>query len=90
MAFPCHRTGWCPKVLASLSELCFSAYLVSAVFDDLVYNVWGLVRDPRVYRLEYIVLTVPLVFVCSLLLAGVIRILYKGIQRAVTALRGQQ
>ena len=50
-----------------LSELCLGAYLLSWIFDNKLYQIL-LERVPFViYRLEYYIIIVPLVFVLSLL-----------------------
>ena len=73
------------RMLATLSDLTFSAYLVSAIVDRLLYTALGLFQDSMVYRVEYLVVAVPLVFVCSLLLAAPVSFLYGIIQRSFAA-----
>lgn len=72
------------RILATLSDLTFSAYLVSAIFDRLLYGTLGLFQSPMVYRLEYLLAAAPVVFACSLLLAALVRFLYGILQRPFT------
>jgi len=81
---PCKQSGFGVKTLAYLSDLCFAAYLVSAIFDDMIYSYyfkWGYLGEPGSYRLELFFITIPLVFICSLLLSAVIHGIYGILQR---------
>ena len=87
---PLKLTGMPAKVVTSLSNLCFSAYLVSYIFDDLVYGWLGLGENNSVYRLEYFVVTVPLIIVCSLALSGVIQVISKALCQVSCRVFGNQ
>lgn len=74
----------CPgikKCLATASDLCFGAYLVSWIFDMLLYKaLTDHVTDvPRL--LEYYFLIVPVVYILSLSLSGVLQIVYRFYDR---------
>ena len=83
--------GRMPRFLRTLftriSELTLGAYLVSWVFDKLFYAVLN-DRVPKVWmRLEYCVIIVPLVFVCSLCVSAVIRLLYRLLDALIVRVR---
>ena len=67
------RTTQC---LNYLSDLCFAAYLVSWIFDEIFYKTAGISSRGQIYRLEYIIIIVPAVYICSLLLSSAINFLY--------------
>lgn len=75
--FPFKPTGILEKLVPQLSNLCFSAYLVSSIFDLAVYTRLASVITQPVYRLEYFLVTVPLNIVLSLALSAVIQIVYR-------------
>ena len=80
-------TGVIAKTASRLSKLCFSAYLVSYIFDHNLYARFGMNEIQPVYRLEYFVVTVPLVIVLSLALSAVIQIVYRLLCHAAKSIR---
>lgn len=73
-----------PKItnfLGLLSDLCFGAYLVSWIFDKLFYATAGLSNADPLCRLEYYILIVPAVYICSLLLSALINVVYNSTVR---------
>ena len=75
------------KCLSYISKLCFSAYLVSFIFDDYFYNAFGWFERGLVYRLELYFVMVPLVFVCSLALSAVINTIIRALSCCFAKLR---
>lgn len=65
------------KILSAISELCFGAYLVSWIFDDVFYKIL-IHAVPEMYlRYKYFLVIVPTVFICSLLLSFVVNFIYR-------------
>lgn len=63
--------------LQRISNLCYGAYLVSAIFDQLFYPFLIELVPNMLHRLYYYPIIVPMIFVCSLLLSYILSILYK-------------
>lgn len=72
----CKPGGIRENVFAYLSDRCFCAYLVSYIFDDMIYRLSGWFDNMMVYRLELYVVTVPFVFLMSLLMSSLIHEIY--------------
>lgn len=68
--------NWCKKGITALASLCLGGYLVSSIFDNYFYK--GLIEKVPATpeRLKYYFVMVPLVFVCSLALSLLLRLLY--------------
>ena len=77
------------RALMLLSDLCLGGYLVSYIFDNLIYAELNARVKPMPNRLEWYIVVVPAVFVCSLALSGVLNLIYRGIARGCTALRSR-
>lgn len=71
------------KFLALLSDLTFTAYLVSSVFDKLLYRLAGMRNGNPVFNPSSYFLLVPLVFSCSLIAAFILVSIYKLLQRMI-------
>ena len=54
------------KIIAKISYLTFGAYLLSAIFDRWFYPILNSHTDTLVERLPYLLLLVPLIFICSI------------------------
>ncbi len=67
------------KTLSVLSRLTLGAYLVSFVFDHLYYYLLQLKVPVVTERLKYFPVIVPAVFVSSMLLSGLLELLYKSV-----------
>lgn len=67
--------------LAKLSNLVLGAYLVSFVFDDIVYNFFNTKIDGVTERMNYYFIVVPIIFVCSLLLSFILEIIFDFIKK---------
>lgn len=65
--------GKAAKLVSYLSGLCFSAYLVSYIFDQIVYGRLGLGEATADYKIAYFIVAVPLVILLSLMLSAVIQ-----------------
>ena len=77
----CHIGSRSRKLIALLSDLSFSAYLVSSVYDIFFQQIIGKITGSPVYSpLLYFVL-VPLILFCSLVTAYILVSVYKLIQR---------
>lgn len=70
--FPKMASCWLQKI----SSLCFGGYLLSWIFDLLFYEILNEKVPTMPVRLNYYVLVVPCVFVCSLALSYVIEQIY--------------
>lgn len=71
------------KFLALLSDLTFSAYLVSSVFDKLFYRLAGMRSGDPVFRPSLYFLMVPLILFCSLVAAFILVSIYKLLQKLI-------
>ena len=69
------------KILKNLSDWTFGAYLVSWIFDQQAYPklIQGVPEMPQ--RLEYYLLVVPWVFVCSLVLSALLSLIARLLRR---------
>lgn len=71
------------KVLKILSDCALGAYLISYIFDTLVYPYF-LNRVPDFsYKLGYYFICVPIVFVCSMVASGAMNLIYGGVKMCV-------
>lgn len=67
--------NWSEKVkkyIRAISNWCLGAYLLSYIFDATFYPILNLNVPNMVLRLEYYIIIVPVIFICSLLLAGLV------------------
>lgn len=74
--------GWHPAVkkgLSFVSNLTFGMYLLSFIFDELIYDILNKNVISLYDKLPYYFLTVPLCFICSLLASWLITSAAKGI-----------
>lgn len=72
--------------LWKISDLALSMYLVSYIFDSLVYPKLTTLVPVMQSRLPYYFVTVPIVFVCSLVLSVIINLIAKYILQFFSAL----
>lgn len=70
---------WLKKILMILSDWCLGAYLVSYIFDNLMYAELNARVPVMTNRLAWYPLIVPAVFVCSLALSGALNCVYNCI-----------
>lgn len=63
------------KVILKISELSFGMYLVSSVFDKIIYAKLVAYVPQMTQRLEWYIIVVPLIFTCSLITAQLLNIL---------------
>ncbi len=68
-------------VLWKLSDLALGIYLISYIFDTLVYKQLNLSVTPMTARLPYYFVTVPIVFVCSAAASAILNFVAKLIQK---------
>lgn len=66
--------------LWKISDLALGIYLLSYIFDTIVYKELNAAVTPMTARLPYYLITVPIVFVCSALASYVINLLANLIQ----------
>lgn len=64
------------KRLAWFSNLCLGAYLVSWIFDQIIYNIVNIYEPIMQKRLNYFIIAVPTIYICSLALSAVINKIY--------------
>ena len=67
-------------VLWKVSDLALGIYLISFIFDTLVYEVLNAKIAVMTDRLPFYFVTVPIVFVCSMMASAVMNIVAKYIQ----------
>ena len=65
------------KFLGKISGLCLGGYLVSWVFDNYFYQFLNAKVPNMPERLNYYLLIVPFVYICSITLSYLINIIYK-------------
>lgn len=67
-------------LLYHASNAVFGAYLLSCIFEDIVYEQLNfIVNDPRFTpRLKFLPVMVPIVYICSLALSGVLNLIYNA------------
>lgn len=75
------------KLLSLLSDLTFTAYLVSSVFDKLFYKLAGMRSGAPAYRPEFYFLLVPLVLLCSFIAAFILVSIYKLLCHILSRIR---
>lgn len=75
-------------VLWKMSDLTLSMYLVSYIFDSYFYEKLNAKVPVMQDRLIYYFIMIPLIFICSLLLAVILEIIQKLIFKAVPKIRG--
>ena len=63
--------------LSLLSRLCLGAYLVSWIFEDIFHKRASLVEPDGYRRMLFLPILVPAVYLCSLVLSGVLEGLYR-------------
>ena len=74
------------KMLEKAANLCLGAYLLSYIFDSLFYPVLNSRVPDVIYRLEYMPVMVPCVFLCSLALSWVVDLVYHLLQKTVSVI----
>ena len=70
--------------LAKISDLCFGAYLVSWIFDDIFYKALNRYVPTVQLRLYYYPLIVPLVYICSLFMSFIINKIYNMLAKLIS------
>lgn len=70
------------RLLKNLSDWVLGAYLLSWIFDQEAYPRLITAVPDMPHRLEYYLLIVPAVFLCSLLLSGVLDLVAQPIRKA--------
>lgn len=71
------------KMLAVISDLCFCAYLVSFVYDQYFYSLFRGIAGRLVNKLQYFVVLVPIVMICSLATSACLVSFYRMIEKAI-------
>lgn len=67
-------------VLWKVSDLALGIYLISYIFDMLVYPVLNAKINPMTDRLPFYFVAVPIVFVCSMVASAIMNVVAKYIQ----------
>lgn len=65
------------RILARLSDLCMGAYLVSWIFDRIVYYFLNARFPEFAHRLPFFFIAVPVVYVCAMALSAGINLVYQ-------------
>ena len=73
------------KILEKGAGLCLGAYLLSYIFDSMFYPVLNSHVPDVIYRLEYMPVMVPCVFLCSMGLSWVIDLIYRLLYKMIGA-----
>lgn len=60
----------------NISQLCFGGYLISWIFDNYFYKILNTHVEDMPLRLNYFIIIVPVVFICSIILSFVINKIY--------------
>lgn len=71
------------KILRSLSKGAFGAYLLSYIFDSILYPYLKEMVYDFSHMFEYFFVCVPLVFACSMLGSWILNFIYEFIQEAL-------
>lgn len=71
------------KALSKISEFCFGAYLLSWIFDDIFYKILDKIVPDMPMRLNYYILIVPVVFICSISLSFIVNTIYNLIVKLI-------
>lgn len=72
------------KMLVLLSNVSLGAYLVSYIFDSMIYPYLTEHIEGFVYKIEYFVIVVPIVFVCSVATSYLMNVIYASVLRVVS------
>jgi len=75
------------KTLAYLSDLTLGAYLVSWIFDRVVYGIITRLTVEIPQRLPFILVSVPFVYVCSMVLSAVLNSIYRRLAGLLSTVR---
>lgn len=81
------QCSWKNKLWEKLSGLCLGAYLLSWIFDSLIYSYLKIEIPKVTDRFLYMVPVVLLVYVCSLILSWTINLIYKMFEFGLHILR---
>lgn len=69
------------KFLAKISDCCLGGYLVSYIFDNTFYPILIDKVEPMTMRLNYYIVIVPFIFICSVSLSYILNMIYKIISK---------
>lgn len=75
-------SGW-KKLLKTVSSLCLGAYLVSSMFENMIYTPFFERVTDRIVRQDFNLIMSFLVFLCSLALSAGINAVYELIKKAL-------
>ncbi len=68
------------KILKHLSNGALGAYLLSYIFDSLLYPYLSNLIQDFSYKFEYFFICVPLIFICSMLGSWILNFIYESIR----------
>ncbi len=71
------------KFFAKISALCLGGYLVSWIFDNYFYQILNTNVEKITYRLNYYIIIVPLVYICSIALSWILNLIYNFAEKFV-------
>lgn len=75
--------------IVGVSEVSLGIYLVSSIFDGIFYKTLCEKIPVMVDRLKYFLIIVPAVFICSFVLAMVLKYIYIGLYECVVVFRNK-
>lgn len=82
------------SIIMKISELSLGVYLVSSIFDTLIYPKLNARIMDMPKRMEWYIVVVPLVFICSLMLSGILdyisKFMFGCIEKIISKLRKQK
>lgn len=74
------------KLMEKTANLCLGVYLLSYISDSILYPILNSHVSDVIYRLEYMPLMVPCVFLCSLALSWGVDLAYRLLHKMVSVL----
>ena len=77
------RSNLIKRILKQVADLCLGGYLLSYIFDQIFYPKLIAAVPFMPDRLNYYIVIVPLVFVCSLALSFVANLIYEACLRLI-------
>lgn len=86
----CNFSG-CPslikQVFITISNLSFGMYLASGVVDTYTYSKLNAIVKNIPDRVDYFVVIIPFVFICSLIISFVWELIYKFLSKIISAIK---
>lgn len=71
------------KFIGKISGLCLGGYLISWIFDSYIYKILNTNIPKATDRLPYFLITVPIVFICSIIASFILNKIYDIAEKIV-------